>query len=325
MGGIDKDLHWPWLGFALDQALGRGLLEPKDVTAHATAEVLVSQLPQEVLVALFARALANEQISPKSVLETAPPALLAEHLEPDVLWRCLKDAADRAGLSEKGKTRTESGRGWLGSILQGALETELLGPADVMRHLPPAEFVKDTPLPVMAELIKSGLLGGKFDPSLVLQHLTPAVIAEHTWSRRWRGRASPRRQLLRFELAGAASKPRKRERDDDNTGKISVGTTATAAAAKPGNGARANGNTTAAVPAAAAAGGAPAANVREPRIEAVAPRRGAEKSQAGAPTRTDDWSTAEELDVVEESPLPPPPAAKQTLGSLSPQFSRDCR
>jgi hypothetical protein len=306
MGGIDKDLHWPWLGFALEQALGRGLLEPKDVTAHATAEVLVSQLPQEVLIALFARALANEQISPKSVLETAPPALLAEHLEPDVLWRCLKDAADRAGLSEKGKTRTENGRGWLGSILQGAIETELLGPADVMRHLPPAEFVKDTPLPVMAELIKSGLLGGKFDPSLVLQHLTPAVIAENLESSlAWACIAEA--ALLRFELAGAASKPKKKERDDDNTGKISVG------AAKPGNGARANGNGNGAAAAApatatAAAGGTPSAsNVREPRIEAVAPRRGADK-----PKSADDWSTAEELDVVEESPLPPPPAAKQS-------------
>src|SRR5689334_11666533 len=140
MGGIDKDLHWPWLGFALEQSLGKGLVEAKDVTQHATAEVLVSQLPHDVLISLLSRALASEQLTPQSVLESAPPSTLAEHLEPDVMWRVLKDAADRAGLSERDKPRNERARQWLAAILEGALETELLAPADLMRHLPPAEF-----------------------------------------------------------------------------------------------------------------------------------------------------------------------------------------
>src|SRR6476469_8837976 len=98
MGGIDRDIHWPWLGFALDQAMERGLYEPKDVVHHATPEVLVSQLPNDVLVALLSRALATETLTPKSVIETAPPSLLAEHLEPEVMWKCLKEIAERAGL-----------------------------------------------------------------------------------------------------------------------------------------------------------------------------------------------------------------------------------
>jgi hypothetical protein len=296
MGGIDRDLHWPWLGFALEQAFERGLYEAKDVLVHATAEVLVSQLPHDVLIALFSRALAAETLAPRHVLETAPPSLLAEHLEPDVMWRCLREIADRAGLSQRGGSRTEVGRRWLSAILQGALETELLTPADVMRHLPPAEFVKDTPLPVMAELIKAGLLGGKFDPGLILQHLTPQVIGEHLeTSLVWM--CITEAVMHRFELGGGA--PGR----EDQTGKIALA----AAAKKNGNG---NGKAS-----------------KEARIEPVAPKRKPDnkvidkadsklesigKGEPSGPfdvPKTEDWGTAEELDVVEEGPLPPPPVA----------------
>ena len=294
MGGIDKDLHWPWLGFSLEQALERGLLEPKDVLAHATAEVLVSQLPSEVIVAIFARALANQTLTPAAVLETAPPSLLAEHLEPDILWRCLKDAADRAGLSEAGKPRTEAARKWLAAILQGAIETELLAPADVMRHLPPAEFVRDTPLPVMAELIKAGLLGGKFDPALVLQHLTPTVIADNLESQlAWGCIAEAATQ--KFELSGGGTAPgiasERPHREDENTGKISVP-----------NKKNGNGKDKSTPP-----------SLREPRIDAVPPRRTSKTDPGLADLpKPDDWaSAADDLDVVEESPLPPPPHARK--------------
>jgi len=282
MGGIDRDLHWPWLGFALEQAFERGLYEAKDVLGHATAEVLVSQLPQEVLVALFSRALASEALTPRHVLETAPPSLLAEHLEPDVMWRCLNEIADRAGLSQKGGARSETGRQWLAATLQGALETELLTAADVLRHLPPSEFVKDTPLPVMAELIKAGLLGGKFDPHLILAHLTPHVIAENLeTSLVWM--CISEAVMARFELGNTA--PRR-----DDTGKIAV---------PP----KKNGDA-----------------VKQARIEPVAPKRKPETKKAESPPKGEpsgpfdlpnptDWAAAEDLDVVEEPTLPPPPIA----------------
>jgi hypothetical protein len=286
MGGIDRDLHWPWLGFALEQAFERGLYEPKDVLGHATAEVLVSQLPHDVLIALFSRALASESLTPRHVMETAPPALLAEHLEPDVMWRCLKEVADRAGLSQKGGARNETGRKWLAATLQGALETELLTAGDVLRHLPPSEFVKDTPLPVMAELIKAGLLGGKFDPHLIILHLTPQVIAEHLeTSLVWM--CISEAVMARFELGSA---PRR----EDQTGKIAV------AATQP---AKKNGEA-----------------VKQARIEPVPPKRKPE-TKSGKPEATgkgepsgpfdlpspNEWAAGDDLDVVEESPLPPPP------------------
>jgi hypothetical protein len=179
MGAIDKDRHRPWLAYALEESLERSLLAPRDVIDHANPEVLVTQLPASVISELLARALSMGTFSPAQVLESAPPALLAEHLDPDVMWRCLKEAADRGGLSRKGGARSNPARQWFASVLARALESELITPADVIRYLPPAEFVAETPKPVLAEMIKEALSRSTFDPALVLQHVTPEVIAEN--------------------------------------------------------------------------------------------------------------------------------------------------
>ena len=179
MGAIDKDRHRPWLGYALEESLRRSLLSAKDIVAHVNADALVAQLPHQVISELIARALASGTFSAAQVLETAPPALLAEYLEADLLWRCLKDVAEKSGLAKKGATRAAPAQQWLAGVLQKALDTELISPADVLRFIPPTEFVGGAPRPVVAELIKNGLVRGSFDPALVLQHLTPTVIAEN--------------------------------------------------------------------------------------------------------------------------------------------------
>ena len=179
MGANDKDRHRPWLGYALEESLRKSLFAAKDVVGHVNAEALVAQLPHQVISELIARALASGTFSAAQVLETAPPALLAEYLETELLWRCLKDVAERSGISKKGATRAAPAQQWLASLLQKALETELVTSADVLRFLPPTEFVGTAPRAVVAELIKNGLVRGSFDPAMVLQHLTPTVISEH--------------------------------------------------------------------------------------------------------------------------------------------------
>jgi len=146
MGAIDKDRHRPWLAYALEESLERSLLAPRDVVDHANPEVLVTQLPASVISELLSRALTMGTFSPAQVLESAPPALLAEHLDPDVMWRCLKEAADRGGLSRKGGARSNPARQWFASVLGRALESELITPADVIRFLPPTEFVTGSSL-----------------------------------------------------------------------------------------------------------------------------------------------------------------------------------
>ncbi len=179
MDAAHKDQHWPWLGFALEEALRFLVVEASDVVIYATPEVLVAQLPREVTTQLLSTALDAGAMTPATILETAPPALLAEHLEPEVLWHCLADAGARAQLSAKGGAATDGGKRWLASILQRALDQQLLSPADLLRFVPPAEFVRDAPLAVVAEIIRTGLTRGAFNPDLVLVHLTPKVIAEN--------------------------------------------------------------------------------------------------------------------------------------------------
>jgi len=179
MGAIDKDRHRPWLAYALEESLERSLLAPRDVIDYANPEVLVTQLPPAVISELLTRALSMGTFSPAQVLESAPPALLAEHLDPEVMWRCLKEAADRGGLSRKGGSRSNPSRQWFASVLGRALESELITPEDVLRFLPPSEFVPESPRPVLAELIKDALARSSFDAALVLQHVTPTVIAEN--------------------------------------------------------------------------------------------------------------------------------------------------
>ncbi|HEX2657255.1 MAG TPA: hypothetical protein VHU40_03240, partial [Polyangia bacterium] len=179
MGESSKDQHRPWLAYALEESLDQALLAPKDVVDHANPEVLVNQLPPPVISVLLARALAIGTFSAAQVLESAPPALLAEHLNPDVMWRCLRDAAERGGISRKGGSRTESSRRWFASVVGRALESEFVTPADVLRFLPPSEFAASAPRAVLAELMKDGLGRSAFNPELVLQHITPLVIAEN--------------------------------------------------------------------------------------------------------------------------------------------------
>ena len=145
MSSSEKDRHRPWLAYALEESLERSLLAPRDVIDHANPEVLVTQLPPAVISDLLSRALQIGTFSPAQVLESAPPSLLAEHLNPTVMWRCLKEAADRGGLSRKGGARNPSARQWFTSIVARALESELIAPADVLRFLPPGEFVARRP------------------------------------------------------------------------------------------------------------------------------------------------------------------------------------
>ncbi len=339
MGAIERDRHRPWLAYALEESLERSLLAPRDVIDHANPEVLVTQLPGAVISELLSRALAMGTFSPAQVLESAPPALLAEHLNPDVMWRCLKEAAERGGLSRKGGTRSAPARQWFASVLSRALESELITPADVVRFLPPEEFVASSPRPVIADLMKAALGRGSFDAALVLEHITPAVIADNLeTSLVWDciGEAAARH----FELGGAAaSKPS--EPAPHKTAPAATTATAPMAAARPAakpiekERPTAERKATLSEKAAAvmASGGGIAPSSRttsggsgpiSPRAEIAAaramltpaaapaaapsptPAATAAAAAAAARAEVSEWSPADDLDVLEDQPLPFP-------------------
>jgi hypothetical protein len=168
-----------WLGFALQEGIKHGLTDAREMLAHATPEVLVAQLPRDLTTQLIAGALKSGRLTPESVLDVAPPMALAEHLEANVLWSCLSDAAEAANLTSVGGTASAAGKRWLGSILGQALVEGLLTADDVVRHVPPSEWVKDAPPEVLADMLAAGLARGTFDAKFALSHLTPEVLAEH--------------------------------------------------------------------------------------------------------------------------------------------------
>lgn len=280
MSNMSRDLHWPWLGFALEEGLKLGITDAQEVIAFATPDVLVAQLPHDVTSELLTRALAAGAITPGSVLETAPPNVLAEHLESEILWRLLVEAATRAQLVQKGGASNDDGKAWLGSILQHALDNALITPQDVMKFVPPSEFVRDAPLAVMAEMIRTGLTKGNFDPELVLVHLTPKVMAENLQtSLLWACIADAVQR--HFEIGATPSQPQAAK----DTGPVVI---EKPVIEKPQE------------------KSAAAEKLASAKIEPVVP------SRKGAPPPpkmvTNDWGTADDLDVIDEKPLPPPPS-----------------
>ncbi len=168
-----------WLGYALQEGIKHGLTDAREMLAHATPEVLVAQLPRELTSQLIAGALKTGRLTPESVLEVAPPAILAEHLESTVVWSCLRDAAEAANLTTVGGTASAAGRRWMGDILGRAIAEGLTTPDEVVKHVPPPEWVKDAPPHVLSAMLAHGLAKGVFDPKLALEYLTPEVMAEN--------------------------------------------------------------------------------------------------------------------------------------------------
>lgn len=179
MDGDTGERGTAWLGYALQEGIKHGLTDAREMLAHATPEVLVAQLPRDLTTQLIAGALKTGRLTPESVLEVAPPAQLAEHLEASVLWSCLSDAAEAANLTTVGGTASAAGKRWMGDILGRAIAEGLCSADDVVRHVPPAEWVKDAPPNVLAEMLAAGLSRGTFDAKLAIEHLTPEVLAEH--------------------------------------------------------------------------------------------------------------------------------------------------
>lgn len=168
-----------WLGYALQEGIKHGLTDAREMLAHATPEVLVAQLPRELTSQLIAGALKTGRLTPESVLEVAPPSVLAEHLEANVVWSCLRDAAEAANLTTVGGTASAAGRRWMGDILGRAITDGLTSADDVVKHVPPPEWVKDAPPHVLSAMLAHGLAKGVFDPKLALEYLTPEVMAEN--------------------------------------------------------------------------------------------------------------------------------------------------
>src|SRR4051812_47943344 len=144
-----------WLAFVYDSALKHGVFRPADVIVHATPEVLAKDLPKELLIRTFEVAFDAGKLTPEGILGVAPPATLSKHIASSVLWETVRDAATRHGIAASSSNVPKPGkpplRSWLADVIAAGLERALFTPADVTRHVPPGEWVKDVPLEVVAK------------------------------------------------------------------------------------------------------------------------------------------------------------------------------
>ncbi len=89
-----------WFAQMMEAGLGEKLFEPADVLKHATPEVLAKHLPPEPMSLVLQASLAAGSMTADRVLETVTPELLAKHLPHEVLWQCIADAAEHAGITK---------------------------------------------------------------------------------------------------------------------------------------------------------------------------------------------------------------------------------
>ena len=92
-----------WFSQIIKSGLEHEILGPGHVLNHVTPEVMAHNLPPDVMSKVLQISLSAGSMTPERVLETLSPALLAEHIPHEVLWECVVEAAEQAGLTKASK------------------------------------------------------------------------------------------------------------------------------------------------------------------------------------------------------------------------------
>ena len=98
---MTMDARQRWFTQMLEAGLGERIIDPADVLKHATPDVLANNLPAELMSKMLQASLDAGAMTAEHVIATVTPHLLAEHIPHDVLWACISDGAERAGLNQE--------------------------------------------------------------------------------------------------------------------------------------------------------------------------------------------------------------------------------
>ena len=168
-----------WFADLVQAGLDTKVLVEADVLAHATPQVLTGALPKDVLVKVFESALGAGAISPKAVLATATPAVLAAHVSHDILWGCIATGAARASLVADGGFPTDEARELLRRALDSGLVNGTLTPADIVARVDSKVLVHALPDALTTKLLEVTLASGVMTPQVVVETVTTAAIAKY--------------------------------------------------------------------------------------------------------------------------------------------------
>ncbi|MEO8703161.1 MAG: hypothetical protein ABI867_24155 [Kofleriaceae bacterium] len=173
------DARARWFAEMLHAGLATRVLSEQDILVHATPAILIAALPREVMARVFGGALTAGAISPKAVVETATPELLAEKVPAGVIWDCLSATADRAGIPQGSPKDEVGGRELLRRALASGLETGVLTPAEIVHHVDAKVLGHSFPDDLTTKLLEASLAAGKMNPELIVETLGTDAIAKH--------------------------------------------------------------------------------------------------------------------------------------------------
>lgn len=98
-----SDARERWFAMILDTGLREKILEPADVLRYATPQILAKHLPPELMSQVLQTSLAAGAMTADGVVDTITPELLAKYIPHDVLWSCVAEAAEHAGITKERK------------------------------------------------------------------------------------------------------------------------------------------------------------------------------------------------------------------------------
>jgi len=168
-----------WFAEILKAGLETQLATEQDLLAHATPAVLIAALPKQVLAQVLGGALSANAISPRSLVETVSIDLLAEKVPHDVVWACIAEIADRAGITAGSPADSTSARELIRRALASGLDTGVLVPRDVVEHVDAEVLATCFPDDITTKLLEASLAAGKMNPELIVETIGVAAIAQH--------------------------------------------------------------------------------------------------------------------------------------------------
>ena len=161
-----------WFADVVRAGLDTALFAEADVLRHIPPAVLVAEMPPEVVIDVLGKALDAGSISPKSVLATVTPELLAEHVAHKLLWECVAEAADKAGLPRgDAAAATDGARDFLRRAVDRGVANGVMPPKQIISHVTAAVLGHSFPDELKTKLLEVTLASGKMTPEIVIETL----------------------------------------------------------------------------------------------------------------------------------------------------------
>ena len=171
-----------WFTQILGAALSESVMEPADVTKHATPDVLAKHLPAELMSKVLQAALSAGSMTPSSMLETLEPSALAEHVPHDILWASVEAIAERGAFAQAAESGTgvfDDKRRFLQKLLESGVVTGCLTADDLLEHFGAEVLATHLPTELKAKLLAAGLQANALNAQLVLDTIGVEAMSAH--------------------------------------------------------------------------------------------------------------------------------------------------